>query len=284
MLREPREITQLTVDGMTFETEKQAAIGSKVIFGFTQRTGGVSEAPYNSLNLGDHVGDVESRVFENRKRAFRGLAKIYSTTPPQPDLIINPRQVHGDNILICTEPLTAAACSELSSCEADAVVCTSQGVGVLLCFADCVPVILLTSQGFAVIHAGWKGAILDICAKACIELCAQTNSAPSEIVGYIGPHISKESYEVSVELIEKFVGQFGTDCDAGKRRLSLSAAVRASLVQAGMCTENIFDRGAEADTFIHSDQYFSYRSEGPVCGRHGALAWIHQHDCATVIA
>lgn len=135
---------------------------SDVRFAFTERTGGVSEDAYSSLNLGSHVGDDPFAVQENRRRALEAMG----ATECEHNLLV-PNQVHGDHIVTVTsngaDDLEAVREQIAEGC--DAIVCTAHDVPVLLCFADCVPVVLVAPGGFAVVHSGWKGTIARISAK-----------------------------------------------------------------------------------------------------------------------
>ena len=133
-----------------------ALVGSlegPVAFGFTERTGGVSKPPFASLNLGSHVGDAPEAVQENRRRVLAALGCEEAL-----GRLIVPNQVHGDHVVTVSSS-DAAALGEAraeATAGADAVVCTVPGVPVLLCFADCVPVIVVCPGGFAVVHSGWR--------------------------------------------------------------------------------------------------------------------------------
>lgn len=137
---------------------------SDVRFAFTERAGGVSEDAYSSLNLGSHVGDDPFAVQENRRRALEAMGAAEC----KHNLLI-PNQVHGDHIVAVAsngaDDLEDVREQIAEGC--DAIVCTARNVPVLLCFADCVPVVLVAPGGFAVVHSGWKGTIARISAKAC---------------------------------------------------------------------------------------------------------------------
>ena len=238
-------------------------------FAFTERTGGVSKAPYASLNLGTHVGDDPEAVAENRRRVLAALG----AEEDQAHLIV-PNQVHGDTVVAIDsdtdEKLAWVRDRALEG--ADAIVCTAPGVPVLLCFADCVPVVLTAPGGFAVIHSGWKGTFSGIAGAAARVLAEAAGCAAHEIDVVIGPHILGDEYEVSVELMERFASRFpGIDAGAG-RLLDLSYAIRASLVDAGVEARRIVD--PQLSTMRENDRFFSYRAEGGVCGRHGAVAYM----------
>ena len=121
------------------------------------------------------------------------------------------------------------------------------------------------------LHAGWRGAIADIAGIGLRKLAEQASCSPADCNCYIGPHIGGCCYEVSRELLDRFVDEYGPDCDAGSRRLDLSAAVSASLVRAGADAARIAD--ARLCTQCNTVLLYSYRAEDGVTGRHGAFAY-----------
>lgn len=240
-----------------------------VRFAFTERGGGVSRAPFASLNLGAHVGDDPAAVGENRRRVLAALGA-------EADLarLLVPNQVHGDRVVTVSDAAddTLGRVREAIAEGADAIVCVAARVPVLLCFADCVPVVLTCPGGFAVVHSGWKGTYAGIAGKAARALARAAACDPGEIDAYIGPHILGDEYEVSVELMERFAARFeGIDAASG-RLLDLSRAIRCSLAEAGVAPERVFDPGLS--TVRRNDRFFSYRAEGGTCGRHGTIAYM----------
>lgn len=234
---------------------------------FTGRAGGVSSVPYGSLNLGDHVGDDPASVAANRRLLMEAAGVSQQDMP----LLVNPNQVHGCDVVELGDDLEASARRAREG--ADGIVCTREGVPVLLCFADCVPVIAAAPGGaFAVVHAGWRGAVAGIPAKGLGALAAAAGCAPQECNLYIGPHIGPCCYETSQEVLDRFTAAFGPACDAGNRRLDLGAAVRASLLQAGASPERIVH--AARCTSCRNGEFFSYRADGGTTGRHGALCYL----------
>lgn len=244
-----------------------ARVAGGVTFAFTERTGGVSEAPYASLNLGDACGDDPARVAENRRRALGAIG-----ADGLADRLVTPRQVHGDKVVRVAsgdDGAVRAAAREARE-GADAVVCTAEGVPVLLCFADCVPVVLVCPGGFAVVHSGWRGTMARIVAKAARALSEQAGADAGEIRAYVGPHVLARDYEVSAELAARFAAEFGPGVIVGERNLDLSAALAATLAEAGVGEGSVAWCGDS--TASTTPRFFSYRAEGGVCGRHGALA------------
>lgn len=234
---------------------------------FTERTGGISESPYASLNLGSHVGDDLAAVMENRRRVLAALGCVGDF-----ERLLVPNQVHGDRVAVVREGVDdefARVRGQIAE-GADAIVCVAAHVPVMLCFADCVPVVLTCPGGFAVVHSGWKGTIARISAKAASILCGAAECPASSVRAYIGPHILGDEYEVSQELMERFCAEFGWVDTGDSRMLDLGRAIRQALVETGVPEDAICDLGLS--TARCNDRFFSYRAEKGTCGRHAAVA------------
>ena len=251
-------------------TDEELFRQTGVRIAFTGRAGGVSAGPYASLNLGDHVEDDLACVRENRRRVSEALGAANAP-------LIVPHQVHGDAVLAVSDPADAPAVQERAAEGADGIVVACPDVASLLCFADCMPVIAVAPSGaFAVVHAGWRGVMAEIAAKAVRELVRAdrergVETSPSQVNVYLGPHIHAECFETSEDILRQFMDRFGEGCSAGPRHIDLAAAQRESLSRAGVSPERIVDAGV--CTVCENEAYFSYRAQGGVCGRHGAFAF-----------
>lgn len=237
-------------------------------FGFTERGGGVSKPPYESLNLGSHVGDDIACVYENRHRVLCAMG-----AQEHAERLLVPNQVHGDTVVTVSsnEPDAIERSRSRMAAGADAIVCTAPGVPVMLCFADCVPVILTCgNNAFAVVHSGWRGTLARISAKAARALAKAAGGQMSDICAYIGPHILGNEYQVSPDLIETFSLQFATIENTASRMLDLSACIVTSLEEIGVSPCAIHD--LQLSTVAQNDRFFSYRQEKGTCGRHAAVA------------
>lgn len=244
----------------------------RVRFGFTERTGGVSEPPFSSLNLGGHVGDEPAAVDENRRRVLSALGAEGSA-----ERLLVPNQVHGDHVACVTGGGAddLARVREQIADGVDAIVCTAPGTPVMLCFADCVPVVLTLGDAFAVIHSGWRGTEARIAAKAARVLTETAAGSMGEVEAWIGPHIRGDEYEVAPELMDRFAAGFASvrpAARAGSRLLDLSSCIREALVEVGVPDGNVVDAGLS--TLRDNDRFFSYRAEHGRCGRHAAIALI----------
>ncbi|WP_165173830.1 polyphenol oxidase family protein [Adlercreutzia sp. ZJ242] len=261
-------------------TDDALARTSGVRVAFTGRAGGVSEAPYAGLNLATHVGDDPAAVMRNRALLLEALGV------PELPLVI-PNQVHGDELVLVprADAATLADVRAASARGADGLVVTTPGVAALLCFADCVPVVIASPTGaFAVVHAGWRGVAASVAPKAVRALAAREShaaggegpfDAPEEAAAaynvYLGPHIHVECFETGEDVRALFAERMGEECAPDARHVSLARALAVDLARAGVDPSRIADAGV--CTACRPDEFYSYRAEGGVCGRHGALAF-----------
>ncbi|HUL58814.1 MAG TPA: peptidoglycan editing factor PgeF [Anaeromyxobacteraceae bacterium] len=223
--------------------------------GFTTRAGGVSPAPWDSLNLGGAVGDEPERVAENWRRlegeTRLGFARV--------------RQVHGARAVIVGGPTPPVE-------EADVVVSSRAGVAACVSVADCVPVLIADpgSGAVAAVHAGWRGTLARAAAEGVRALVAEAGSSPADLVAAVGPSIGPCCYEVSPDLVERFREEIGRDAvvpDAP--RLDLWAANVSILRAAGLLPGRVEVLGR--CTSCERDLFFSHRRDGGRTGRQVAF-------------
>jgi YfiH family protein len=243
-----------------------------IVVAFSERSGGAGEAPYDSLNLAAHVGDVPTTVDENRSRlmAALGIAELRGA-------LATAEQVHGAHVEVVDEGDAGrgayAASGDAPIAGTDALVTRAVQLPMLMFYADCVPLILVhpgRPRGISVVHAGWRGALDRIPGKAAIALAEECGAAPSDLIAYIGPHIASCCYDIDEERMSQFDNAFDTIA-AADGHLDLSSAARESLAGTGVNPESIVE--AELCTHDHVDRFFSFRA-APTTGRHGALAVI----------
>jgi YfiH family protein len=222
---------------------------------FTDRSGGVSVAPYDSRNLGDHVGDDPGAVQANRARLAVDLADL----PEDPTSWVWLRQVHGHEVVTVD-----AAPAEPP--EADAAVTATVGLPLVVMTADCAPVALASPGGVAVVHAGWPGLEQGVLRAAVDALRAV---APGPVSAWLGPCIHPGRYEFGPDLLGRLVDRLGAAVasvtDAGTPALDIPAAVRVSLERAGV--DAITDVGV---CTASSPDHFSHRRDG-VTGRQAVV-------------
>jgi purine-nucleoside/S-methyl-5'-thioadenosine phosphorylase / adenosine deaminase len=213
---------------------------------FSTRLGGISEPPYDSLNLGLLTEDADEAVRENRQRLAAALGFV-------PDQVVFARQIHGTDLIHHPR--------EGGVVEADGHVVTEPGFAPLVFVADCLPVALYGPEGLAMLHAGWRGLAGGILAAGA-DAVGATRAA-------IGPGIGPCCYEVGEEVLGAFAGLGGVaegrmlDLPEVARRL-LAAAGVGEVESAGLCTS------CEAELF------FSHRRDKGRTGRQAGLAWIEE--------
>lgn len=247
--------------------------------GFSIRTGGCSEGPHASLDLGIAAQGVESsRVEENWTRMAREVGRA-------PADFRTALQVHGARVLragattggggtggewVPDERVGALAPRE----EADAICTWTEGLAVGVRTADCVPILLVDVEGksVAAVHSGWRGTDLRISARA-VEALVGKGGGASSLRAAIGPCIQVCCYAVSAELAERFRASFGEDVARqreGQWYLDLSRAVRKTLNEAGLASEQI--ETLERCTSCEAERFFSHRRDKGVTGRHLSFA------------
>jgi polyphenol oxidase len=222
---------------VTYVSPEPEPYGARVWF-FT-RLGGVSEPPFDSLNISTKVPDDPDAVAENRARIRAAMDGRESAWV---------RQVAGDGVVRVSEAGLAG--------EADALVTDGEGFSLTVAIADCVPVALVGDSGIGMVHSGWRGTIAEISGKAVQKLGVENVRA------YIGPCIRQCCYEVSEELAGRFAQRFGPEVVEG-RYLSLPDAIRRNLEEVGV--EDVHDLGL--CTGCRPDLFFSHRKQGPETGR-----------------
>ena len=218
---------------------------------FSTRAGGVSEGPYESLNLGRLTGDDVERVDENRRR----LCAEVGTSPDR--LALN-RQIHS-SVVHRAQP---GARGE----PGDGLWTEEPNVPVLAMSADCLPIALARvgegAPAVGVLHAGWRGLLAGVVAEGVSALGGRAHAA-------IGPAIGPCCYEVGQEVAEPFTAAFGADVLHG-RNLDLWTAAERALRSAGV--EDV--ERVDLCTSCNPDLFFSHRRTGKPRGVQGVIARV----------
>ena len=223
---------------------------------FTTRRGGVSEAPYDSFNLGLHVGDDVARVTQNR-----ALLQSALDLPAEPSWI---RQTHGTRAVVLEAD---------GDRDADAAITRVPGQVVVVMVADCLPILLCNRDGseVAALHAGWRGLQAGVVASTL--QCMQ--SSPAQLLAWIGPGISQQHFEVGDEVLAAFrdshvgAGDFFEPHGEGHWMCDLAGLAERELERLGV---GAVWRDAHC-SYRDAEQFYSYRRER-VTGRMAALIWI----------
>lgn len=242
-----------------------------IIHAISTRLGGVSKKPYASLNLAFHVGDDINAVRDNRQIFAHSLFLNAKD-------IVSPKQAHGTNVLRVTAVHRGLGAKDYESAieNTDALITNEANVPLLLCFADCTPILFADPKNKAVgiAHAGWKGTAGKIAQKTLAAMKENFGTSPKECLVGIGPSISKEVYEVGEDVAKIFQSElsysdkFLTKTN-DKYKLDLWEANRQILLEAGVKAENIDVAGA--CTYGENSWYYSYRKENGTTGRIGAI-------------
>jgi len=234
------------------------------------RVGGKSSQPYDSLNLGDRVGDVPQAVLANR----RIFGEAIGARP------VFLRQVHGRNSVMIT-PRTP------DGIQADGCVTTAHGVACTIMAADCLPVLFTTKDGRAVAaaHAGWRGLAGQAGSGILESVCEQLRSAAaglgcasdtaSDILAWLGPCIGPDAFEVGPEVKAAFEAQdprvaaLFKPQSHGKWLADLPGLARRRLQALGLTQIHGNDGSRQWCTVSNPSSFFSYRRDG-VSGRFAA--------------
>lgn len=248
-------------------------VPDNVAIAMTNRHGGVSIVPYDSLNLGLHVGDIPQQVLVNR-----GLLAQQLQLATEPVWL---EQVHGTHVIdladiksveLAPEALAQQASISVSHPHiADASYTNLAGRVCVVMTADCLPVLLCNKQGteVAAAHAGWRG----LCDGVIEATVAHFSSKPSELIAYLGPAIGPTAFEVGAEVRDAFMARdpnaescFIARGDKyladiiGLAKLRLTKLGVSQVYSADICTVSNLD-------------YFSYRRD-KITGRMASLIWL----------
>jgi polyphenol oxidase len=237
--------------------------GERLVAGYSTRTGGVSQTPYETLNLGLHVGDDPENVIENRHRVAHALDL-------DPASFVFANQVHGDRVAIVTADHRSRGAFDHATAmpETDALVTVDRNVVLCVTTADCVPVVLFDERtpAIGVAHAGWKGTVRHIAARAVAEMSTEFGTDPADVRAGLGPSIAQESYVVGPEVVAAANEAYpdgtviATNSD-GRTTFDLSRANTVDLVGAGVASDRIEVAGV--DTYVATDRFFSARRHTP---------------------
>ena len=221
---------------------------------FSTRVGGVSEAPYEALNVGILTGDDRDAVRDNRTRLAGALGR-------DPAGVVMARQVHGSELRehsIGQEPRIYADVVTNPD-EADAQATGNPDLTPLVMVADCLPVAMAGPRGVTMAHCGWRGLAGGI--------VAETARAIDATAAAVGAGIGPCCYEVGEEVLAEFEDLDGI---AGGRMLDLTAVARELLARAGVTEVE----SADLCTSCNPELFYSHRRDGERTGRQAGLVWM----------
>jgi YfiH family protein len=229
--------------------------GAKVAF--SDRRGGVSEGPYDSLNLGILTDDDNGNVAENRRRLAAGIGS-------DPERVAMGWQVHGPEILEWDGPPRNGGFAHVGADlpKVDGHTTTAKGVPLMVLVADCLPVALATPARAVMLHCGWRGLAAGIIERG-IELF-EGDTKPRAV---LGPSIGPCCYEVGDEVLAEFSDLEGV---ANGRMLSLNMVAQQKLMAGGVTKID----SVPLCTRCRPDLFFSHRRDNGVTGRQAGLVWL----------
>jgi YfiH family protein len=234
--------------------------------GFSLRSGGVSEAPFATLNLARGVGDDPEHVSENRARLGRDIGY-------DPLQLYEVSQVHGAHVESVHFSGPAASFRERA---ADALYCREIGTAIGVRVADCAAILLAHPQSGAVaaVHAGWRGVVRGVLEATLAALCSDGSARPEQLIAAVFPHIGVGAFEVGPDVAEQIAASAPDDPNVvvrtGERpHADLGRAIQAQLRRAGLLRAHV-ERVAGC-TFSEPERFFSYRRDGAASGRHLAV-------------
>jgi polyphenol oxidase len=221
---------------------------------FSTRIGGVSEAPYEALNVAILTGDDRDRVHENRSRLAGSIER-------DPNGVVMARQVHGSDLRRHDAPQEPRVYADVvkSPDRVDAQATSNPDLTPLVMVADCLPVALVGPGGVAMAHCGWRGLADGIVAAAAGEVEAEAAA--------IGPGVGPCCYEVGEEVLTAFEDLDGV---ARGRMLDLTTVATALLERAGVTAVE----ASGLCTSCNSELFYSHRRDGERTGRQAGLAWM----------
>ncbi|WP_139334929.1 peptidoglycan editing factor PgeF [Mycobacterium sp. GA-1841] len=223
----------------------------------TTRAGGVSAPPFDSFNLGDHVGDAPAAVAQNRRRLAAAVGA---------DALVWMNQVHSDHVVTVDGPRAGAVENT------DALVTSQPGLALVVVTADCVPVLMGDARAgvVAAVHAGRVGAQKGIVART-LETMLAAGAHVGDISVLLGPAVSGANYEVPESMaadVEAALPGSRTTTSRGTPGLDLRAGIARQLTALGVTAIDIDPRCTVADRAL-----FSHRRDAPT-GRLASVVWM----------
>jgi len=228
----------------------------------TTRVGGVSEPPFDTLNLGTHVKDKQQHVLENRARVVEAMQ-----APNQPYWL---NQVHGSDVVFID-------CYSSRNDALDADGTFTRETGNVLCVgtADCLPVVISNTDGTAVsvVHAGWRGL-----AGGVLQSAVAHFDETDQLHAWLGPAIGPNAFEVGSEVVDLYLANNQQNAAAfkpagkGKFMADIYELARIALNR----HRPIVITGGEHCTFTQAELFHSHRRDGVASGRMATFAWIEK--------
>ena len=237
-----------------------------LVHAISTRRGGVSPAPFDTLNLSRHVGDDAANVATNLKRLHTALALDATMT-------VEASQAQADRVAVVDARQRGTCIADV-----DALVTNAPSVPLLLRYADCVPIFFFDPihRAIGVAHAGWRGTIMHIAAKAAQTIFDKFGTRPRDLIACLAPSIGPCCYRVGEDVIAQIRAAFDNTDDlliaqpGGGIHFDLWQANAQQLRALGVAQIEI----AQICTAHHTDEFYSWRAEREKTGRFGAIIAI----------
>lgn len=247
--------------------------------GFSTRQGGVSPAPWDSLNLGASRGDDPARVGEN-------FVRFCAAIGADAHALVKNQQVHSDRIRPVTRADVMPAPSTPGTVEADGLITSQLGVCLTIFSGDCIPILLYdpVRRCIAAAHAGWRGTASGIAARAVEAMVRDYGCDPGTILAAIGPGIGSCCFETHADVPDGLRAGLGADAEAFirpkagtvKYHVDLKGANARWLERSGLASEHI--AVCPACTACDLDHFWSHRVQGRQRGSMAALIQLLPAD------
>jgi YfiH family protein len=251
-------------DGVELPLLVSARMPAGFRHGFTMRAGGVSQPPFEALNLGFKWGDDPARVHENHRRLLAASGA---------ERMLRASQVHGVGVLRVGRADSSEA---VAKSEADGLCSDERGVGLSVHVADCTPILLACERtgACAALHAGWRGTVAGMARAGVAALAANYRCHPGDLVAALGPCIGVCCFEVGPEVEAEFAARMPQAWsrqvlvrEAGRKtRIDLRAWQRLEFLAAGLADENI-DVSSDCTRCDPARRFFSFRAAGRATGQ-----------------
>ncbi|OGS07219.1 MAG: hypothetical protein A2270_11255 [Elusimicrobia bacterium RIFOXYA12_FULL_51_18] len=241
-----------------------------LIHAVSTRYGGISPAPYASLNLGFGTKDLPENVLENLRRLCGAMDVPFGKT-------VRMRQAHTANVGVIGTGFEFQGITPPAPHGTDALVTNLKGVPLLALSADCALTVFYdpVRSVLAVTHSGWRGALLNIYSQVVAVMRLRFGTSPADLLAGVSPMISAENYPVKDDLIEKLKTFYPEDVvrkcllvKAGRHHFSLKDLLKYQLAALGVKNYEF----AHMCTYSDKELFYSWRRDGEHAGRFGLIS------------
>lgn len=236
--------------------------------GVFTRHGGVSDAPFGTLNTGGLIGDSAGNVRRNHELMYTALGV-------DREKVVSTWQVHGVEVVYAGAPIK----NRRWAAPADALITDQPGLALVMRYADCTPVVAYDpAKGVVgIAHAGWRGTVDGMASRLIQAMVLAFDCRPSDLLAGIGPSIGPDRYQVGEEVVAAVQARFGTtdglikrDSADGTAYFNLWEANRRDLLSAGVEQTEVMG----ICTATRTDEFFSHRAERGKTGRFSVVVQL----------